>query len=110
MRRFLTGILAATLVIGTGTMGVLAAEAPVYGKHYVDLNQDGICDYCGEEEGCNLNICNGKGMYFVDMDGDGNCDNDTDGTRKCRNQKFYKNDGCGLRRGNGGLRCGAKKK
>ncbi len=110
MRRFLTGMLVAALVIGTGTVSASAAKAPVYGRHYADLNQDGICDYCGEEDGCNLDICNRKGQCFVDKDGDGICDNYAEGGCEYKKQKAYKKRCHGLRKGNGGLRCGAKKK
>ena len=89
MKRFLAGMLAAVLVIETGTMSASAAVS-TYGRHYSDLNQDGVCDYCNEKDGCNLDICNVKGKHFLDKDKDGICDNCKNGSSICKNQKSYR--------------------
>ncbi len=96
MKKILAGLLIATLTVSAGAVTTLAAE-PVYGKHYMDCNKDGVCDYCGQEDGCNLKICNVKGKYFVDKDGDGICDNCANGStkckkyqKKCKTSKYYK--------------------
>ncbi len=90
MKKILTGLLVAVLAVSAGTVTTFAAES-VYGKHYADCNGDGVCDYCGQEDGCNLEICNVKGRYFVDKDGDGICDNCAEGSSKCKSQRKYRN-------------------
>ncbi len=45
MKKILAGLLIATLTVSAGAVTTLAAE-PVYGKHYVDCNKDGVCDNC----------------------------------------------------------------
>ena len=89
-RRFLAGTLAVALILGAGTVSAFSAEKAVHGRHYVDLNRDGVCDYCGGEEECNLDICNVKGKYFVDKDKDKICDNCENGSSVCKNQKSYR--------------------
>lgn len=93
MRKLAAGILLASLVMTAGATVVSASEV-TYGRHYADVNQDGICDYCGQAGGCNLEVCNSNGRYFVDEDGDGICDYangryfvDEDGDGICDNAK-----------------------
>ena len=98
MKKIVISVLLAVLFITIAREGVSASEV-THGRHYADTNQDGICDYCGEKDGCNLDICNVKGKYFVDKDGDGLCDNCTEGSVKCRNQRNKKNyANCGKNR------------
>ncbi len=42
------------------------------GRNYVDVDGDGVCDNCSVAHG---NCPGGNGGYFVDEDGDGICDN-----------------------------------
>ena len=55
-----------------------AAIAAVRGE-YVDRNNDGVCDSCGNGRGsgygCGNGNGNGGGAGYVDADGDGICDN-----------------------------------
>lgn len=89
MKKFLIGFLIVTLTASAGTVTVSAAEE-VHGRHHADCNEDGVCDYCGQADGCNLEICNVKGKYFVDKDKDGICDNCAGGSSKCKTTKKYK--------------------
>lgn len=59
MKKLAAGVLLAALVMTAGTAHVSAVEV-THGRYYVDADKDGICDYCGEEDGCNLEICNAK--------------------------------------------------
>lgn len=102
MKKILTGLLVVTLAVSAGSVTVSAAET-VYGRNYADANKDGICDYCGQEDGCNLKICNGNGRYFIDKDGDGVCDNYKNNS--CHGK--YKSSGkCGKYRGYRRGHCG----
>ena len=67
MRRVLTGIFAAVLVLSVATTGVWAA-GPGRGQNFVDQGGDGICDWYGQ-------YSSSGGRYYVDEDGDGVCDN-----------------------------------
>ena len=74
MKKLVVSALLATLVMTMGA-GSSSATEVTYGRYYADANQDGICDNCDEEDGCNLRICNKKVKYFVDKDENGICDN-----------------------------------
>ena len=65
MKRILTGIVAAALVLCLGVTGALAAGRG-QGRNFTDANGDEICD-----------LYTGGGRCFVDADGDGVCDNYT---------------------------------
>ena len=81
MKKLLTGVLAAALVLAAGTSTVFAVGH--HGGHHhglgagtaaacagwSDADGDGICDGCG---------C---GRHYVDADGDGVCDNWSEGGR-----------------------------
>lgn len=62
MKKLVTGIAAAALVLSMGGMTSNAAQAN-NAHYYVDDNKDGICDTCGIS------------CAFVDGNGDGICDN-----------------------------------
>lgn len=90
-KRIVSGIAAAVLVFSLETMSVFAAG----GRNFVDVDNDGICDYCGTD--CQFvdadgdGICdnynnrgtygNGAGLGYVDADGDCVCDNYVSGGR-----------------------------
>lgn len=64
MKKVMTGILAAALVLTVGTTSAFAVGRRA---NYVDANGDGVCD--------NYGTGRGQGMYYVDANGDGVCDN-----------------------------------
>ena len=66
MKRWITGILAAALLL------FLAVPAFAVGNGYTDADGDGICDNRNQQE------------CFVDKDGDGICDNRGSGFGLCR--------------------------
>lgn len=66
---------AATLTIGTS---VLFAAETSGGNNYVDVNQDGICDYLQDTSAVmqsTISNCNQPSNGYVDNDQDGICDN-----------------------------------
>ncbi len=92
------GILAASMVLSTGTATTFAARADC-GRYYVDANGDGICDNCGLSRKKCL-ASHKKGQNFVDKDGDGICDNrgKGNGNRNGRKQGNGCHNGRGRRR------------
>ncbi len=90
MKKTLTGILTAVVVLSAGAVSVLAA-APGYGPNYVDTDGDGICDYAGNAcrnicadyqgvlgcrgagQNCGWNEIK-YGRNYVDTNGNGICD------------------------------------
>lgn len=62
MKKGLTGILTAAVILSISTTTVWAA-GPGTGCRFVDADGNGICDYAG------------NGCYYADADGDGICDN-----------------------------------
>lgn len=132
MKKTFTGFLAAALILTIGTTTAFAA-GPRRGRNFIaknnnssnsvktvcvhtDTNKDGICDNC-ELEIKNWANGTGCGMYFVDEDGDGICDNygtncgmyyaDEDGDGVCDNYAAGGGYGRGCGRGNG--RCGGRR-
>ncbi|MEA4822805.1 MAG: hypothetical protein VB111_01660 [Clostridiaceae bacterium] len=81
MKKILTGILLAALIVSLGTTTAFAVSQPG-GQNFVDANNDGICDNCDSTR------------HFIDANGDGICDNCEGGIRPM--------DGTGKRAGNGG--------
>ena len=83
MKKLLTGILTAAVVLSMGTASAFAAGFSLHGGHHhglgvgtaaacaawCDEDNDGICDGCG------------YGRHYVDADGDGVCDNWGSGAR-----------------------------
>ena len=61
MKKGLTGILTAAVILSISTTTVWAA-GPGTGCRFVDADRNGICDYAG------------SGCYYADADGDGICD------------------------------------
>lgn len=85
MKKIVTIIMAAALILSVGTTSAFAA-----GRNYVDANSDGVCDNYGTRGNGNGN---GLGLGFVDEDGDGVCDN--------RGSGRGNGNGNGAGRGNG---------
>jgi len=106
MKKLITGIAAMALTLSLCSTSALAAG---HGRHCIDANKDGICDYyhtsCqyvdkdndGICDTCGKNVC---GNGYVDADGDGICDHYTTGTSK-KNVKVQR--GC---HGGSGKNCG----
>ena len=65
MKKFMTAVMAATMI---GTIGVVTslAATPADRPYFIDANGDGICDNRGSRQ------C---GAFFTDANGDGICDN-----------------------------------
>lgn len=65
-------LLSRTLIVATAILVLATATVSAHGGHrrnYVDVNGDGVCDNYG-------GYCGGRhGRYYVDADGDGVCDN-----------------------------------
>jgi len=72
MRKVLSGILAAVIVLSVCATTALAA-GPGRGRYFVDADGDGICDNCGVYHRCGM-AATSRGRNFVDADGDGVCD------------------------------------
>lgn len=105
MRTVSLGILAIIIAISVMTPGSFSAGSETR-RNYVDSDNDGVCDYSGNNciyANTNENgICGGYGhgmtrpgcgRNFTDTDGDGICDNYT-GEQPARN-----GHGCGFRGG-----------
>ncbi len=73
MKKQLTGILAAALILGIGVTNVFAAgpgQETQFTCSFSDADGDGVCDLCGRIPGTN-----GCGGYdYTDADQDGVCD------------------------------------
>lgn len=95
LKKTVLGILAASMVLSTGTATTFAAKTGC-GHYYVDANGDGICDNRGiSKKECLAN--HKKGQNFVDKDGDGICDNRGNGNNKGNGRKH--GNGCHNGRG-----------
>lgn len=106
------GILAASMVLSTGTATTFAARTDC-GRYYVDANGDGICDnYDSSKHNCRFTdknkdgICDNcglashkKGQNFVDKDGDGICDNRGNGKGNGNRNGRKQGNGCHNGRG-----------
>lgn len=73
MKRWI--IVALVVVLALSIMAVPAFAAGNRGN-FVDADNDGVCDYYGEN-GCQMRsgCMMAQGGYYVDADGDGVCDN-----------------------------------
>lgn len=125
MKKLLTGIFTAAMVLSIGATGAFAA-CMGQGRRYTDANGDGVCDnltYRTQSTACARfvdsngdGICDscGTGYGFVDANGDGICDNqgahcqngtcgngyvDANGDGVCDNQGSRPRNGSGLQRG-----------
>lgn len=116
IKKTVLGILAASMVLSTGTATTFAARTGC-GHYYIDANGDGICDNRGSSQrNCRFtdknkdgvcDICGSskkeclanhkKGQNFVDKDGDGICDNRGNGNNKGNGRKH--GNGCHNGRG-----------
>ncbi len=69
MKRIMTGVIAAIMVLTFGAAAAFAAGPGTgMGRYYIDADGDGICDNMGSWK-------SGYGRYYVDADGNGVCDN-----------------------------------
>ena len=100
MKKIITAIAAAALVLTVGVTGALAA-GPGWGRRaagggtsryhaqsvcrYVDADGNGVCDYCG----ANRAACTGGGQYFIDADGNGICDHCGRMDGSCGTGRYY---------------------
>ena len=89
MKKLVTGILTAVLVLGVGVTSAFAAGR---GCHFRDEYNDGVCNFAytsctfvdADEDGicdnCGINIDEmGYSRHYIDADNDGVCDNYTEG-------------------------------
>ena len=114
MKKLLTGIFTAAMVLSIGATGAFAA-CMGQGRRYTDANAEGVCDnptYRTQSTACARfadsngdGICDscGSGYGFVDANGqNGTCGNgyvDANGDGVCDNQGSRPRNGSGLQRG-----------
>lgn len=84
VKKTVLGILAASMVLSTGTATTFAARTGC-GDYYVDANGDGICDNRGSSK---------RNCRFTDKNKDGVCDS-------CDNRGNGNTKGNGRKHGNG---------
>lgn len=100
MKKIITTIAAAALVLTVGVTGALAA-GPGRGRQaagggasryhaqtvcrYVDADGNGVCDYCGAYRAAYT----GGGQYFIDADGNGICDHCGRMDGSCGTGRYY---------------------